>query len=108
MKREFHWFADKNDIPNFVMKETESACICFDFKKTRMAFELDDSNYILSTQSYFFSQDTIDRGYKLFAHFPDGHIVEVKRDAINPYTKRKIGCFQNLERLLLSGEFGTI
>jgi hypothetical protein len=107
MKREFHWFANKNDIPDFLMKETETACICFDFEKTKMAFELNDSNYILSTQSYFFSQDTIDRGYKLFAHFSDGHIVEVKR-AVNPYTNRKIGCFQNLERLLLSGEFGAI
>ena len=107
MKKEFHWFQDCRDMMEYYsdMQNKFEICICNDLSKTGKAFRLNDFNYIFSTQSYYFSQDTLDKGYKLFAHFSNGDTVEVKRGK-NSCTSYKISFFQNLERLLLMGEFG--
>lgn len=107
MKREFHWFQDYRDLTEYytAISKKEEACICYDIYRTGKAINFNNYQYILSTQSHYFSQDTIDKNYRLIAHFSSGDIVEVKRGK-NYCTTREISCFQNLEKLLLAGEFG--
>lgn len=107
MSKQFHWFQDYRDMMDYYNNTPNKyeVCVCNDLDKTSKAFRLKDYEYILSTQSYYFSQNTLDKKYRLFAHFSNGDTVEVKRGK-NYCTSREIGCFQNLEKLLLAGEFG--
>ena len=105
MNKQFHWFENFDDIGRALWSGGllgEAAVGC-GFYHTNHLIN-DDVPLIVSDQSYFFSQSTIDRGYTLFAHFTDGTTTEVRRGAISP-SGREITAAQNLEKLLLAGEF---
>lgn len=108
MKKEFHWFQNDYDLREFLTTIPPYkflVCVCKDMYNTGKALKLKEYDYILSTQAHYFSQDTLDKKYKLFAHFANGDVVEVKRGK-NECTTRNISYLCNLEKLLLAGEFG--
>lgn len=103
--KQFHWFADFNDLSAAVFNsssELRMGCVGCGFIRTQQLIE-EGRNIIISDQSHFFSQSTIDKGYDLYAHWPDRLIVKVARGIT--VCGRLITESQNLEKLLLSGEF---
>lgn len=104
MNKEYHWFEAFEDFSKAMSSKHEepfprAACGYFE------AYNALKENYplIYSDQSAWFNQNTIDRGYTLFAHFKGGRVREISRNfSING---RVINSTQNLEKLLLAGEF---
>ena len=61
---------------------------------------------IHTTQTHFCSWKYVNMGYRLFVH-KGGHMIELKVGK-NPSTDRLLKGTENLERLLLGGEFDFI
>lgn len=105
MNKEFHWFADFDDLSATVFdpdSELHTACVACGFMRTRQFIE-EGRDIIISDQSHFFSQNTIDKGYDLYIHWPDRLVVKVARGLT--VCGRLITEKQNLEKLLLAREF---
>ena len=105
MNKEFHWFANFDDLSAAVFdpdSELRTACVGCDFMWTQRLIN-EGRDIILSDQSHFFSQNTIDKGYDLYVHWPDRLIVKVARGLT--ICGRLITEKQDLEKLLLAGEF---
>lgn len=105
MNKEFHWFADFDDLSAAVFdsdSELRTAYVGCGFMRTQQLIE-EGRDIIISDQSHFFSQSTIDKGYDLYAHWPDRLVVKVARELV--VCGRFITEKQNLEKLLLAGEF---
>lgn len=103
--KEFHWFADFNDLSAAVFdpdSELRMGCVGCGFMRTRRLIS-EGRDIIISDQSCFFSQYTIDMGYDLYIHWPDRPVVKVARGST--VGGRLITEKQNLEKLLLAGEF---
>ena len=62
--------------------------------------------FIHTTQPHFCSWKYVNMGYRLFVH-KDGHMIELKIGK-NPSTNRLLKGTENLERLLLGGEFDFV
>lgn len=60
-----------------------------------------------TVQAHYCSTVWLQMGYRLFVHFSDGTDTEIKLGS-NPSTPRYIRVSNNLERLLLAGEFGPV
>lgn len=107
MNKEFHWFADFDDLsttvfdPNSTLRTAYVGC---GFMRAQQLIE-EGREVIVSDQSHFFSQNTIDKGYDLYAHWPDSLLVKVARGLT--IRGRLITEKQNLEKLLLAGEFNA-
>lgn len=104
-KKEFHWFADFDDLGAAIFNsnsELHAAHVGCGFMRTQQLIE-DGRDIIVSDQSHFFSQNTIDKGYDLYVHWPDKLDVKVARGLV--VCGRLITEKQNLEKLLLAGEF---
>lgn len=105
MNKQFHWFADFDDLSAAVFdpdSELHTACVACGFMRTQQFIE-EGRDIIVSDQSCFFSQYTIDMGYDLYVHWPDRPVVKVARGLT--VRGRFITEKQNLEKLLLGGEF---
>lgn len=105
MNKEFHWFADFNNLSAAVFDShsaLRTAYVGCGFMRTQQLIK-EGREVIISDQSHFFSQDTIDKGYDLYVHWPDRLVVKVAR-GLTIYG-RLITEKQNLEKLLLAGEF---
>lgn len=105
MNKQFHWFADFDDLSTAVFNadsELRMGCVGCGFMRTRRLIS-EGRDIIISDQSCFFSQYTIDMGYDLYIHWPDRPVVKVARGLI--VCGRFITEKQNLEKLLLAGEF---
>ena len=105
MNKEFHWFADFDDLSAAVFdsdSELRTAYVGCGFMRTQQLIE-EGRDIIISDQSHFFSQNTIDKGYDLYIHWPDRLVVKVARELV--VCGRFITEKQNLEKLLLAGEF---
>lgn len=95
-EKEFHWYeASDTYMP-----------ICNSYYFTKKAF-VNNEKIIHSSQSCFFSQDTIRKGYKLFAHFINGQVVEV-HNGMGTAAGKEVRPEHNLERMLLAGSFGEL
>lgn len=107
MKKEFHWFQSDQDMKDYFteMLDKLNVYLCRDMYKTNMALKMDDRKYVLSTQSRYFSQDTLDKKYRLFAHFINGETIEVKRGQPTK-SGSKVSFLGDIEKMLLKGEFG--
>ena len=98
--KEFHWYESRglNIVDDDYIYET--------FSNTKAA--INSNNVIIhSYQSTFFSQDTIRKGYRLFAHFANGKTVEVYNGMVTAAGK-EVRPEHNLERMLLAGSFGEL
>lgn len=105
MNKEFHWFADFDDLSTAVFdsaSELRTAYVGCGFMRAQQLIE-EGRDIIISDQSHFFSQNTIDKGYDLYAHWPDRLVVKVARGLT--VCGRLITEKQNLEKLLLAREF---
>ena len=105
MNKELHWFADFDDLSTAVFdpdSELHAACVGCGFMRTQQLIS-EGRDIIISDQSHFFSQNTIDKGYDLYVHWPDRLVVKVARGLT--ICGRLITEKQNLEKLLLAGEF---
>ena len=105
MNKEFHWFADFDGLSTAVFNsasELRTAYVGCGFMRAQQLIE-EGRDIIISDQSHFFSQNTIDKGYDLYAHWPDRLVVKVARGLT--VCGRLITEKQNLEKLLLAGEF---
>ena len=105
MNKQFHWFADFDDLSAAIFdpdSELRTAYIGCGFMQTRQLIE-EGRDIIVSDQSHFFSQNTIDKGYDLYMHWPDRLVVKVARGLV--VCGRLITECPNLEKLLLAGEF---
>ena len=103
MNKQFHWFADFDDFSAAIFdpdSELRTAYIGCGFMQTRQLIE-EGRDIIVSDQSYFFSQNTIDKGYDLYAHWPDRPVVKRGLTVCGRLITEK----QDLEKLLLAGEF---
>ena len=98
--KEFHWHESRglNIVDDDNIYET--------FSETRTAIGT-NTPIIHSYQSAFFSQDTIRKGYKLFAHFANGKTEEVFNGRITT-TGKEVLPRHNLEGMLLAGSFGDL
>ena len=77
------------------------------FKSTDMAISMNFRKAIIhTTQTHFCSWKYVNMGYRLFVH-KDGHMIELKIGK-NPSTDRLLKGTENLERLLLGGEFDFV
>ena len=105
MNKQFHWFADFDDLSAAIFNpdsELRIGCVGCGFIRTRRLIS-EGRDIICSDQSCFFSQYTIDMGYDLYVHWPDRLVVKVARGLT--VCGRFITEKQNLEKLLLAGEF---
>lgn len=105
MNKEFHWFADYDDLSAAVFdpaSELRTAYVGCGFMRTRQLID-EGRDIIISDQSHFFSQNTIDKGYTLYAHYHGRVWTRVARGST--IGGRLITEKQNLEKLLLAGEF---
>ena len=96
--KEFHWY----EAP----EPYTATSVSFSYRFTKKYID-DEEPIIRSYQSAFFSQDTIRKGYKLFAHFANGKVVEVYNGMITAAGK-EVRPEHNLERMLLAGSFGEL
>ena len=107
MNKEFHWFADFDDLSTAVFdpdSELRMGCVGCGFMRTQQLIE-EGRDIIISDQSHFFSQSTIDKGYDLYIHWPDRLVIKIARGLT--VCDRFITEKQNLEKLLLAGEFNV-
>lgn len=82
-------------------------------KENKMFFSLDStltelekgSSVIHTTQTYCFSTEWIDKGYRIFAHLLDGTTIEIKLGS-NSCTPKEIRKAHNISRMLLANAFG--
>ena len=105
MNKQFHWFADFDDLSAAVFDSystLRTAYVGCGFMRTQRLIE-EGRDIIVSDQSHFFSQNTIDKGYDLYVHWPDRFVVKVTRGLT--VCGRLITEKQNLEKLLLAREF---
>ena len=73
------------------------------FESTDLAIRENKEPVIHTTQTHFCSWKYFNMGYRLFVHKGD-HTIELKIGK-NPSTDRLLKGTENLERLLLNGEF---
>ena len=76
------------------------------FSTTEEAINENTRKNIHTTQTHFCSWKYVNMGYRLFVH-KDGHMIELKAGK-NPSTDRLLKGTENLERLLLGGEFDFV
>ena len=103
MNKEFHWFADFDDLSAAIFNpdsELRKGSVGCGFMRTQQLID-EGREIIVSDQSHFFSQNTIDKGYDLYAHWPNGLVVRRGLTVCGRLITEK----QNLEKLLLAGEF---
>ena len=100
MNKEFHWYENVDDIHSKLEEKF------LGFYNTGRAI-LENKSIIHSDQSYYFSTNTISKGYRLFAHFANGNIEEVKLGD-NTCTNRYIRPAHCLSKMLIAGEFGEL
>lgn len=102
MKNELHWFADTSQMIEWYWRHKESRYYT-GLKATCRAIE--QNVFVICTdQAYYFSQATLARGYRLFAHYIDGSCVEVHL-GYNKDFDMTLGAMHDLERLLMEGKF---
>lgn len=67
----------------------------------------DGAERVDTVQTHCCSTAWLQMGYRMLVHFSDGADTEIKLGS-NPSTPRYIRAGNNLERLLLAGEFGPV
>ena len=98
------------------MKELH-ICLDYDFPRRNKAMTLEtftstelaivtNDEIIYTTQTHFCSWKFVNMGYRLFVH-KGGHMIELKVGK-NSSTDRLLKGTENLERLLLGGEFDFV
>lgn len=95
MDKEMHIYMNDNYDESKILCSFETVFIAIDC----------NVQIIHTTNTYFCNADTLERGYKIFAHMLDGKVVEIKLGE-NTSTDRIIKSTHNLEKLLLANEFG--
>ncbi len=80
---------------------------CADLYSTELMLRL-GKLVVHTTQPSVCSTANLIEGYKIFVHMIDGETVEVKLGDTNIHTDREIREEHNLEKLLLSNEFGKV
>lgn len=105
--REFHWFESGDEMRLEAISsalDKKSITYADDYLQTEMLINDKKYNIIYSTQSHFFHQSLIDKGFKLFVHYYKIPTFEVKRGNCIA-TERYINPGYNLEKMLFNGEF---
>lgn len=103
--KEFHWYESADDL--FTISSTTTGRYCPGYASTKNAIN-SLANCIYSDQSSFVDPDTLDKGYIIYLHFATNfNPVELKYGKVD-CTDREIRSSLNLERLLLSREFGKL
>ena len=98
-QKHFHWFEREEDMARHIW---DGSVTTLGYYETDKAIK-EEAQMIVSDQSHFFSQDTINSGYQLWAHFADGTVKRVYR-GLSLGDGRVINPYQNLEKMLLNGE----
>ena len=99
--KELHIYLDGSYSPDDTNENFESTEMAIDF--VEVGYHKAEHPIICTTQPHFCSWKYVNMGYRLFVH-KGGHMIELKIGK-NPSTDRLLKGTENLERLLLGGEF---
>jgi len=103
MNKEIHiWMSESYDYHKYhVLTYYYSTFVkLIDLEDSQENFRID------TTQTFVCSTKNLVNGIKIFVHMLDGEEVEIKLGTSNKNTDRSIKVEHNLEKLLLSNEFG--
>jgi transcription elongation factor GreA-like protein len=99
MQKELHIWMKWNSI----LAKIDEKYLCLNDTLEALYLE---KEIVHTTQIHICSTKWLEKGYRLFIHMLDDEIVEIVLGTSNKHTKRDIRTVHNLQRLLLSNEFG--